>query len=86
VDLLLSDLVMPGSLSGRELAERLRQEKPQLKVIFMSGYSPEAGGGNTDFVSQLNAGFLPKPCASRTILEAVRNCLDEPATPRPGKP
>jgi PAS domain S-box-containing protein len=86
VDLLLSDLVMPGSLSGRELAERLRQEKPQLKVIFMSGYSPEAGGGNTDFVSRLNAGFLPKPCASRTILEAVRNCLDDHDTPKPGKP
>jgi CheY-like chemotaxis protein len=77
VDLLLSDLVLPGALTGRELAMRLRQEKPQLKVIFMSGYSPEAGGGKTDFVSRLNARFLPKPCATRTILEAVRSCLDE---------
>ena len=57
VDLLLTDLVMPGTLTGRELAERLHQEKPRLKVIFMSGYSPEAAGGNTDFVSRLNASF-----------------------------
>ena len=86
VDLLLTDLVMPGALTGRELAARLCQEKPQLNVIFMSGYSPEAGGGKTDFVSRLNARFLPKPCASRTLLEAVRSCLDDPATPRPPKP
>jgi CheY-like chemotaxis protein len=86
VDLLLSDLVLPGPLTGRELAERLRQEKPQLKVIFMSGYSPEAGGGKTDFVCRLNARFLPKPCATHTILEAVRSCLDDPATPKSAKP
>jgi PAS domain S-box-containing protein len=86
VDVLLSDLVLPGSLSGRELAERLRQDKPQLKVIFMSGYSPEAGGGKTDFVYRLKARFLAKPCATRTILEAVRGCLDEPAKPKPGNP
>jgi PAS domain S-box-containing protein len=77
VDLLLSDLVLPGSLSGRELAERLQREKPGLKVIFMSGYSPEAGGGKTDFVYRLKARFLAKPCASHTILEMVRSCLDE---------
>jgi two-component system cell cycle sensor histidine kinase/response regulator CckA len=80
VDLLLSDLVLPDSLSGRELGERLQREKPQLKVIFMSGYSPEAGGGNTDFVYRLKARFLAKPCATRTILEAVRSCLDEKAS------
>jgi hypothetical protein len=68
------------------LAERLRQDKPQLKVIFMSGYSPEAGGGKTDFVYRLKARFLAKPCATRTILEAVRGCLDEPAKPKPGNP
>jgi PAS domain S-box-containing protein len=77
VDLLLSDLVLPGSLSGRELAERLQREKPGLKVIFMSGYSPEAGGGKTDFVYRLKARFLAKPCATGAILEAVRSCLDE---------
>jgi PAS domain S-box-containing protein len=85
VDLLLTDLVMPGAPTGRELAERLQREKPQLKVIFMSGYSPEAGGGKTEFISRLRAGFLPKPCASRTLLETVRSCLDEHATPKPGK-
>jgi PAS domain S-box-containing protein len=86
VDLLLADLVLPGSLSGRGLAERLRQEKPELKVIFMSGYSPEAGGGKTDFVFRLKARFLAKPCATGTILEAVRSCLDEkPPAAAPGE-
>ena len=86
VDLLLTDLVMPGTLTGRELALRLHQEKPQLKVILMSGYSIEATGGNTDFVSRLNAHFLAKPCPSRTLLEMVRSCLDDPATPKSSKP
>jgi two-component system, cell cycle sensor histidine kinase and response regulator CckA len=86
VDLLLTDLVMPGTLTGRELATRLHGEKPQLKVIFMSGYSPEAGGGKTDFVSRLSACFLSKPCAARTLLEAVRSCLDDLVTPKTGKP
>jgi hypothetical protein len=45
----------------------------------MSGYSPEAGGGKTDFVYRLKARFLAKPCASHTILEMVRSCLDEKA-------
>jgi PAS domain S-box-containing protein len=86
VDVLLSDLVLPGSLSGRELAERLQREKPGLKVIFMSGYSPEAGGGKTDFIYRLKARFLAKPCASHTILEMVRSCLDDHATPKSAKP
>jgi PAS domain S-box-containing protein len=86
VDLLLTDLVTPGTLTGRELAMRLHQEEPQLKVIFMSGYSSEAVGCNTDFVSRLSARFLAKPCASRTILNTVRSCLDDPATPMSLKP
>jgi PAS domain S-box-containing protein len=83
VDLLLTDLVLPGSLSGRRLAEQLQRERPRLKVIFMSGYSPEAGGGKTDFVYRLKARFLAKPCATGTILEAVRSCLDEKASIAP---
>jgi CheY-like chemotaxis protein len=86
VDLLLTDVVMPGTLTGRQLAERLLQEKPRLKIILMSGYSPEAGGGKTDFVYRLKAHFLPKPCASHTLLETVRNCLDDQATPKSPEP
>ena len=85
VDLLLTDLLTPGTLTGRQLAERLQQEKPQLKVIFMSGYSPAAACGQTDFVYRKKAPFLQKPCGSRTVLERVRSCLDDQTTPETSK-
>ena len=85
VSLLLTDIVMPGSLTGRELAERLHQENPRLKVIFMSGYSADVAGGDTGFIGRIGGCFLQKPCASRTILETVRRCLDENAIPQPAE-
>ena len=83
VELLLTDIMMPGSLTGRELAEQLCHENPQLKVVFMSGYSADAARGETDFVHRLGGCFLQKPCASRTILETVRRCLDDNAPVNP---
>ena len=83
VDLLLTDLVMPGSLTGRALAARLRHENPQLKVIFMSGYNADVVGGKTDLAQRMEGCFLQKPCASTTILEAVRRCLDDNAPVHP---
>ena len=77
MNLLLTDVIMPGDLTGGELAERLQQEKPQLKIVFLSGYSVDVAGGKTDFVQRLKGRFLQKPCASRTILETVRSCLDD---------
>jgi two-component system, cell cycle sensor histidine kinase and response regulator CckA len=77
IALLLSDIVMPEGVTGRELAEQLRAISPTLKVILMSGYSADAVGGNTDFFQRSKTAFLQKPCSSRTVLEAVRRCLDE---------
>jgi two-component system, cell cycle sensor histidine kinase and response regulator CckA len=83
VNLLLTDIVMPGTLTCRELAERLCHENPQLKVIFMSGYNADVAGGKTDLVQRMEGCFLQKPCASRTILETVRRCLDDNAPVKP---
>ena len=44
INLLLTDLVMPGGVTGIDLAQRLIQENPKLKVIYMSGYSAEVVG------------------------------------------
>ncbi len=44
IDLLLTDVVMPESISGRELAHTLMMDKPDLKIIFTSGYSAELIG------------------------------------------
>jgi signal transduction histidine kinase/DNA-binding response OmpR family regulator len=77
VELLLTDIVMPGSLTGRELAERLCHENPQLKVIFMSGYSADADAGKTILHHRVRGYSLQKPCPSRLILETVRRSLDD---------
>ena len=85
IDLLLTDNIMPGAGTGRELAEQLHQENPQLKIIFISGYSVDIGGGKADFLDRMGGRFLQKPCPSRTMLETIRTCLDETAAPKAGK-
>jgi FixJ family two-component response regulator len=64
-------------MSGRDLAERLWAQKPGLSVIFMSGYSADVLGTNTEFIRRTKSHFLQKPSSSRVILETVRQCLDE---------
>ncbi len=77
IDLLVTDVVMPGGLSGHELAERLQKEKKELKVICMSGYSVELSGKNVTREAGFN--FLPKPFDMSQLVEIVRNCLEEAA-------
>ena len=76
VALLLSDIVMPGGLSGRELAEQLRARKPSLRIVLMSGYSADVIGKETEFYGKATAQFLKKPCPANLLLETVRRCLD----------
>jgi len=80
LDLLLTDVVMPG-LSGGALARRLLEERPGLRVLYMSGYSDEAIGRH----GALEPGthFVQKPFASDVLLRAVREALDAPAPPTP---
>jgi signal transduction histidine kinase/ActR/RegA family two-component response regulator len=75
--LLLSDIVMPEGLTGRDLAQQMRAEKPGLRVILMSGYSAEVMGKGTEFLRRTKTYFLQKPCPSSTLLQTVRQCLDE---------
>jgi PAS domain S-box-containing protein len=77
IALLLTDIIMPQGVTGRELAEQLRAEKQGLKVIFLSGYGEDVSGGDTDFVRRTKSRFVQKPCSSHTLLETVRECLDE---------
>jgi PAS domain S-box-containing protein len=77
IALLLTDVIMPESVTGRELAEQLRAERPGLKVIFLSGYAEDVAGRDTDFIRRTKSRFLQKPCSSRTLLATVRECLDE---------
>ena len=74
VALLLTDLVMPEEVGGLELANRLRKENPQLKVIFMSGYSAEIAGRQLEL--KLGENFLQKPFSPDQLLETIRRSLD----------
>lgn len=74
IDLLLSDMVMPGGMTGLELAERLRAEKPELRIILSSGYSSVMA----QFPNMSAAGivFLQKPYPLSLLAQRVRECLD----------
>ncbi len=79
VDLLLTDMVMPDGISGRQLSEKLKAENPGLKVIYTTGYSADLLGD--DFVLKEGVNFLQKPYPPQKLVETVRNGLlsDEPA-------
>ncbi|MGH7975550.1 MAG: PAS domain S-box protein, partial [Limisphaerales bacterium] len=74
INLLLTDLVMPDNMNGRELAEKLWIEQPELKVIFTSGYSADIVGKDFKLEPELN--FLQKPYHPNTLALTVRRCLD----------
>jgi PAS domain S-box-containing protein len=76
-DLLFTDIVMPGPMNGRQLAERLRERWPSLKVLYTSGFSHgmlDAPLGGTVAVKHL----LGKPFRRRDLAAKVREVLDEP--------
>ena len=77
IALLLTDLVLPEAVTGRDLAERLHAQSPGLKVIFMSGYGAEVVGKDTAFFQKTNSRFLRKPFSNDTLIRTVRQCLDE---------
>jgi len=76
--LLLTDMVMPRGISGRELAERLLAERPDLKVIYTSGYSPELFDSTLALEEGVN--YLPKPYTSAMLAEILRGALEVPAS------
>ena len=69
IDLLLTDVVMPESVSGRQLAHKLIMDKPDLKVIFTSGYSAELFG--SEFEREKEHVFLAKPYLPDRLAETV---------------
>jgi two-component system cell cycle sensor histidine kinase/response regulator CckA len=77
IHLLLTDMVMPGGLTGRQVGERLLARDPALKVIYSSGYSPGVAGKDLTHFQDQN--FLPKPYSPAKLLDLLRQCLDGPA-------
>ena len=76
LDLLLTDVVMPG-MSGTELADHLGRERPELRVLYTSGYTDDAVLG-----AVAASPFLAKPFTPDALLRAVREVLDREAAGR----
>ncbi|MEP3213254.1 MAG: PAS domain S-box protein [Luteolibacter sp.] len=74
IQLLLTDMVMPEGVSGRDLAARLQARNPKLRVVFTSGYSAEMA--NQGLTLQEGRNFVPKPASVQLLLDTVRQCLD----------
>ena len=78
INLVFSDVVMPGGMNGRELAEKIWTERPAQKFIFSTGYGTDALGKNFKLDPEIN--FLPKPYLPQALALIIRRCLD--ADPR----
>ena len=76
IHLLLTDVVMPG-MNGKTLAQHLVRQNPDLKVIFMSGYTGQGVGNKGN--SFCNGLFLPKPFTREVLARKVRMALDSRA-------
>ena len=74
IDVLLTDVVLPGVLQGDEVARGIRVRRPAIKVVFMSGYPRDAAllsGGLEEGI-----GYLEKPFTAHTLLTKLREVLD----------
>ena len=69
VDLLITDLVLPGP-NGREVAEELRKQRPELRVLYISGYAEQERTGQIE--ARL---FCRKPFSDATLAEKIRDLL-----------
>jgi CheY-like chemotaxis protein len=79
IDLLLTDIIMPGGMSGHELAAQLLAQEPRLKIIFTSGYTGNSAATDAQLVEGSN--FIRKPFAPEALAKIIRDKLASPATP-----
>jgi CheY-like chemotaxis protein len=76
IDLLFSDMKMPGGMTGLDLFERFKRTKATLKGVISSGYSSEEFLKSRELMTP-GLIFLSKPFNVRTLAGTVRNCLDQ---------
>jgi DNA-binding response OmpR family regulator len=81
VDLLLTDVVMPG-LAGPEIAARLRATNPGARVLYMSGYTDEMIGNRSGGLDP-GTQYLQKPFTFEALLRKVRDVLNGPGPAHP---
>ncbi|MBW2096731.1 MAG: response regulator, partial [Deltaproteobacteria bacterium] len=74
IHLLLTDVVMPG-MDGRNLAEKMQSKRPDMKVLFMSGYTDNAIAHHG--VLDTGLSFIQKPFTAPSLARKVREVLDQ---------
>ena len=74
VHLLLTDVIMPG-INGKELAEKIKKERPEIKIVFISGYSENIMSKHCVF--EQGANYLTKPIIPGVLAQTIRRVLDE---------
>jgi CheY-like chemotaxis protein len=74
IDLLFTDVVMPGGLDGRALSDAARRQRPQLKVLFTSGFTAAAASAGTE--DQFASNLLSKPYRKAELAGRIRAALD----------
>ena len=78
-DLLFTDIVMPGRMNGRQLAERMMAERPALRVLFTSGYA--YGAVHAQGRAGQGIPMLTKPYRKAELARMLRRCLDPAVDP-----
>jgi PAS domain S-box-containing protein len=74
IELVVTDVIMPGGISGVQLGRQLQEEKPGLPIIYTSGYNREIAGQDLAVEEGLN--YLAKPYDLEKLFNAVRKALD----------
>jgi two-component system cell cycle sensor histidine kinase/response regulator CckA len=79
VDLVLTEVNLPGRLTGPALAKQLSQTRPNLKVLFTSGCESSTGAEAENLGLPADSRFVPKPFSPDKLLRAVQECLAKAA-------
>ena len=74
IDLLLSDVVLPGDMNGPELAAEIQRRNPAIKIIFMTGYAEDAFNNRDESNEQMNV--IQKPFGKAGLAKKIRRVLD----------
>ena len=74
IDLLFTDMVLPGGLNGSAVAEEAVKRRPGIKVVFTSGYTRQLPDNRK--APNGDGGFLPKPHTQEVLAKVIRDALD----------
>jgi signal transduction histidine kinase/CheY-like chemotaxis protein len=78
IDILVTDVIMPRGVSGKDLADRLRMDRPDLPVVFVSGYSAHIISERG--ILPPSTGLVMKPFTPQAILEAIADAMNAPVS------